>query len=186
MIHTVKGFCIVNKAEVDVFLEHLLFLWSNGCWQFDLWFSAFSKSSLSIWKLTVHELLKPGLQDFEHYFANVWHQCNCAVFWTFFAIAFLWDWDENWSFPFPWPLLSFPNLLAYWVQHFNSIISWISNSSTGIPSAPLALFVVTLPKAHLTLYYRMSGSRRVIRPSWLSRSWRSFCLILLCILATSS
>ena len=50
----------------------------------------------------------------------------------------------------------------------------IWNSSTGIPSPPLALFVVILPKAHLTLHSRLSGSRWVITPSWLSRSWRSF------------
>ena len=50
----------------------------------------------------------------------------------------------------------------------------IWNSSTGIPSPPLALFVVMLPKAHLTSHLRMSGSRWVITPSWLSGSWRSF------------
>ena len=50
----------------------------------------------------------------------------------------------------------------------------ISNSSTGIPSPPLALFVVMLSKAHLTSHSRMSGSRQVITPSWLSWSWRSF------------
>ena len=75
--------------------------------------SAFSKSSLNIWKLTVHILLKPGLENFEHYFASVWDQCNCAVVWAVFGIAFLWDWNENWPFPVLWPLLSFPNLLAY-------------------------------------------------------------------------
>ena len=48
--------------------------------------------------------------------------CNCVVVWTFFVIAFLWDENKNWPFPVLWPLLSFPNLLAYWVQHFHSII----------------------------------------------------------------
>ena len=47
---------------------------------------------------------------------------NYAVAWTFFGIAFLWGWNENWPFPVLWLLLSFPNLLAYWVQHFHSII----------------------------------------------------------------
>ena len=60
------------------------------------------------------------------------------------------------------------------------------NSSTRIPSPPLALFVVMLPKTHLTAHSRISGSRWVITPSWLSGSWRSFCPVLLCILATSS
>ena len=84
--------------------------------------SAFSKTSLNIWKFTIHVLLKPGLQDFEHYFISVWDECNCAIVWAFFGIAFLWEWNENWPFPVLWPLLSFPNLLAYWVQHFHSII----------------------------------------------------------------
>ena len=69
----------------------------------------------------VHILLKPGLENFEHYFTSVWDECNCAVVWAFFGIAFLWDWNENWPFPVLWPLLSFPDLLACWVQHFHSI-----------------------------------------------------------------
>ena len=61
--------------------------------------SAFSKSSLNIWKFMVHILLKPGLENIEHYFASVWDEYNCAVVWTLFGIAFLWDWNENWPFP---------------------------------------------------------------------------------------
>ena len=72
VIHTVKGFSIVNKAEVDVFLEFSCFTYvptdvgnlSSGP-------SAFSKSSLNIRKFSVHILLKPGLENFEHYFASV-------------------------------------------------------------------------------------------------------------------
>ena len=65
--------------------------------------SAFSKTSLNIWKFTVHVLLKPGLENFEHYFASVWDECNCVVVWAFFGIAFLCDWNENW----PFTMLSF-------------------------------------------------------------------------------
>ena len=83
--------------------------------------SDFSKSSLNIWEF-IHILLKPGLENSEHYFASLWNECNCVIVWTFFGTALLWDWNENWTFPLLWPLLSFPNLLAYWVQHFNSII----------------------------------------------------------------
>ena len=86
--------------------------------------SVFSKSNLNICKFLVHILLKPTLENFEHYFASMWDECNYAVVWTLFDIAFLWDWDENWPFPVLWPLLSFPNLLAYGVQHFNSILSF--------------------------------------------------------------
>ena len=67
-------------------------------------------------------LLKPGLENFEHYFTSMWDECNCVVVWAFFGIAFLWDENENWPFPVLWPLLSFPNLLAYWEQHFHSLI----------------------------------------------------------------
>ena len=136
--------------------------------------SAFSKPSLYIWKFSIHVLLKPSLKNFEHYLASMWNERSCIVVWTFLCIPFLWNWSENWPFPVLWPLLSFPNLLAYWVLHFTTSSFRIWNSSTGIPSPPLALFVVMLPKAHLTSHSRMSGSRSLITPSWLSGSWRSF------------
>ena len=111
VIHTVKGFDIVNKAEVDVFLE-LSYFFGNSADVGNLisGSSAFSKSSLKIWKFMVHVLLKPDLENFEHYFTSVWDECNCAVVWTFFGITFLWDWNENWPFPVLWPLLGFPTL----------------------------------------------------------------------------
>ena len=146
--------------------------------------SAFSKSSLNIWKFTVHMLLKPSSENVEHYFASVWDECNCAVVWAFFGFAFLWDWNGNWLFPVLWPPLSFPNLLAYWCSTFTASSFRIWNSSAGIPSPPLALFIVILPKGHLTSHSRMSGSRWVIIPSWLSGSCRSFFIVLLCILVT--
>ena len=119
VIHTVKGFSIVNKAEVDVFLELSCFFYDpTDVGNLTSGSSAFSKSSLNIWKFSVHMLLKPNLENFEHYFARVWNECNCVVVWTFFGIAFLWDWNENRPFSVLWSLLSFPNLLAYWVQHF--------------------------------------------------------------------
>ena len=123
MIHTVKGFGIVNKAEVDVFLEPSCFFYDPmDAGNLISGSSAFPKSSLNIWKFTAHILLKPGLENFEHCFANMWDECNCVVVLTFFGIAFLWDWNGNWPFPALWPLLSFLNLLTYWVQHFHSII----------------------------------------------------------------
>ena len=96
VIHTVEGFGIVNKAEIDVFLELSCFsddpvdignLISGS--------SAFSKASLNIWKFLVHVLLKPGLENFEHYFTSMWDDCNCTEAWAFFGIAFLWDWNET-------------------------------------------------------------------------------------------
>ena len=99
VIHTVKGFSIVNEAEVDIFLEFSCFSYdSTNIGSLISGPSAFSKSSLNIWKFSVHVLLKPVLKDFEHYFASVWDECCCAVVWTFFGIAFLWDWNKNWHF----------------------------------------------------------------------------------------
>ena len=80
VIHTVKGFGVVNKAEVDVFLEHSCFfddpadagnLLSGS--------SAFSKSSLNIWKFSVHVMLKPRMQDFEHNLTSMGDACSCPV-----------------------------------------------------------------------------------------------------------
>ena len=81
MIHTVKGFGVVNKAEVSVFSGTLLLFFDDPTDVGNLisGSSAFSKSSLNIWKLVVHVLLKPGLENFEHYFASVLDECNCAV-----------------------------------------------------------------------------------------------------------
>ena len=119
MTHTVKGFGIVNKAEVDVFLELSCFFDDSvDVGNLISGSFAFCKSRLNIWKFSVHVLLKPRLQNFEHYFASLWDECNCTVVWAFVGIAFLWDWNENCSFPILWPLLSFLNLLTYWVQHF--------------------------------------------------------------------
>ena len=82
VIHTVKGFGIVNNAEVDVFLELSCFfndpadvgnLISGS--------STFSKTSLNIWKFTVHVLLEPGLANFKHYFTSMWDECNFALLW---------------------------------------------------------------------------------------------------------
>ena len=136
---------------------------------------------LAIWSLVLLTFLNPAWTSgsspftycwslawriFEHYFVSVWDECNYVVLWAFFGISFLWEWNENWPFPVLWPLLSFPNLLAYWVQRLKQL-NW--NSITS-----LTLFVVMFPKAHLTSPSRMSGSRWAITPSWLSGSWRSF------------
>ena len=90
VIHSVKGFDIVNKAEIDVFLELACFV-NDPADVGNLIFgsSAFSKTRLNIWKFTVHVLLKPGLENFEHYFASMWDECSCVVVWAFFALPFL-------------------------------------------------------------------------------------------------
>ena len=80
--------------------------------------SAFSKSSLYLWKSLVYALLKASLNGFWALPASMWNEHSCIVVRRFFGIALLWDWN----FLVLWPLLSFLNLLTYWVQHFNSII----------------------------------------------------------------
>ena len=99
VIHTVKSFGVVNKAKVDVFLKLSCFFDdpadvgnpNSGP-------SAFSKSAFNIWNFSVQVLLKPSLENSEHYFASVWDEFNCVAVWTFFGIAFLWDCNENWPF----------------------------------------------------------------------------------------
>ena len=136
VIHTVKGFGIVNKTEVDVFLELSCFFDDpTDVGNLISGSSAFSKSSLNMkvhGSHTVHILLKPGLKNFEHYFASVWDECNFVVVWAFLGIAFLWDWNESWAFPVLWPLLSFPNFLAYYLKelHLNlAHAEWVSARS---------------------------------------------------------
>ena len=116
-----QRFGIVNEAEVDVFLELSCFFYHpmdvgnsishafaflNPAW------ASGSSCFTYCWILTWRILS----------ITSMWNECNCMVVWTFFGLALLWVWNENWPFPVLWPLLSFPNLLAYWVQHFNSMI----------------------------------------------------------------
>ena len=149
VIHTVKGFGIVSKAEVDVFLELSCFFddptdignfVSSSC--------AFSKSSLNIWKFSVHILLKPCLENFECYFASMWDEYNCVLVWTVFGIAFgigmetdlFQSYSHCWVFQICWH-----NEYTTFTESYFSI--W--NNSTWIPSPPLALFIMMLLKAHL-------------------------------------
>ena len=187
VIHTVKSFGIANKAEVDVFLELSCFFDDpSDVGNLISGFSAFAKPSLNIWKFMVHILLKPGLENFEHYFTSVWDEGNCAVVWAFFGIVFLWDWNENWPFPVLWPLLSFPNLLTYWVQQFHNIIFQDLKWLNGIPSCPLALFIVMLPRpTWLHLPGCLALGEWSHHHDYLGRE-DLFCIVLLCILATSS
>ena len=142
VIHIVRDFGIVNKSEVDVFLELSCFfddpvdvgnLISGS--------SAFSKTGLNIWKFMVHILLRPGLKNFEHYFTSVWDECNCVVVWAFFGIAILWhclSLGLEWKLTFSSPVaaaefskfagilsaaLSQHHLSGFEITHWNSITS---------------------------------------------------------------
>ena len=178
MVHTVKSFSIVTELDVDVFLELCCFL--NDPTHFSnliSGFSVFSKPSLYLWKFSVHLLLKSSLQHFEHNLASILNEHNCtlcSVVGTLFGIALLWGWNETdlsqscghcWVFQ------------ICWCTECSTLTAWyftILNNSIGIPSVPLALFIVMLPKAPLISYSRMSGSRWVNTVKWLSGSLRPF------------
>ena len=131
VIHIVKGFGIVNEAEVDFFFFNFL------AFSMILWI-------LAIGSLVSLPFLNPawtsGSSQFMYCWSLAWRtlsinmlvremtavECSCAVVWTFFGIAFLWYWNENWLFPVQWPLLSFPNLLACWVHQCVVQVEWIT------------------------------------------------------------
>ena len=182
MIHTVKGFGIVSKAKVDVFLE--------VSWFFDdptdvgnliSGYSAFSKSNLKIRKFTVHILLKPGLGNFKHYFASMRDECSCAVVWAFFGIGMTTDLFQScghcWVLQICWHI----ECSTFTASSFR-----ILNSLAGIPSPPLALFVVMLPKAtclHIPgclVLGEWSHHHDYLGHEYL------FYIVLMCALATSS
>ena len=138
--------------------------------------SAISKSSLYIWKFLVLVLLKPSLMDFEHYIASMWNEQNCAIVWIFFGIALLWDWNET---------ELFQCCGHFWVSQISWHVEYsalkalsfrIWNSSAGILSPPLALFLVILPKAlgEWSHHHGFLGHEDL------------FCTVLLYIFATSS
>ena len=105
VIHTVKGFGIVKKAEIDVFLELSCFLDDPAdVGSLISGSSAFSKPSLNIWKFSVHVLLKPGLENFEHYFASVWDECYCVVVWIFFYLGHCLYLGSEWKLTFSSPV----------------------------------------------------------------------------------
>ena len=155
-----------------------MFFWSSLAFLMIQWMLAF-------WSLVPLPFLNPAwtsgssqfmpsLENFQHYFVGMWNASNCVVVWTFFPLHFFvigmktdlfQSCGHCWVFQICWYIEC---------STFTGSSVRIWKSSTGIPSPPLPLFIVTLPKAHLTSHSRMSGSRWVITPSWLSGSWRSF------------
>ena len=126
-------------------------VWTSGSWQFTY-------------------LLKPCLENFEHYFASMWDDCSCVVVWHCLALPFfgiktdLFQFcGHRWVFQICWH-----------VDYSTLTASSFRICTAGISSPPIALFIVMLPKVHLTSHFRMSGFRWMIAPSWVSGSWRSF------------
>ena len=163
VIHTVKGFGIVNKVELGVFLELLLF--------------SMIQQMLAIWSLVPLPSLNPSSTSGHSWFMFCW-----SLAWRILSITLLvcevsgivQYFEHSWSLPFLGIRMEtdlFQSFGHCWVfkifwligcSIFTASYFMIWNSSTGIPSPPLALSVAMLPKAHLTLYSRMSGSGWVI------------------------
>ena len=136
--------------------------------------SAFSKPSLYLWKFLVYVLLKLNLKDFEHNLTSMWNEYTCGWYehslaLPFFGIGMKTDLflscGHCWVFQICWHI----DCSTLTESSFRML-----NSSTGIPSLPLAFFVEVLLMAHLTSHSMMSSSRLVTTPSWLSGSLRSF------------
>ena len=159
MIHTVKGFSPVSETDLGVFLEFPCFLYDpanvgtliSGS-------SAFSKPSLENCKILVHIMLKPSMQDFQHDLTSVGDECNCLMVRTYFSTILLGNWGDSWPFPVPWPLLGLQICRHVECSTLMASSSRVLNSSTGIPSHPLALLTAVIPKAYLISRSRMSGS----------------------------
>ena len=137
------------------------------------------------WKFLVHILLKPSLKDLNIILIACEMSATVQEFEHFLALSFFvtgMKIDLFQSCGYCWVFQ-----ISWYIECSILIASYFSiwNSSAGIPSPPLAFFVVMLPKTHLTSHSRMSGSRWVITPLSLSGSWRYFCIVLLCILANS-
>ena len=125
VIHIVKGFGIVNKAEVVVFLE-LSCLFNNPTDVDNLisGSAAFSKSSFNIWKFSVHILLKPHLENFEHYFASMWDECNCVslnILWHCLSLELEWELSKLWE------LVMDREAWSATVHRFKKSRTWLSN-----------------------------------------------------------
>ena len=129
---TVIGFSIVNGAEVGVFLEFPCFFYDPvDIGSLISASSALSKSSLYIWDFLVHVLLKPCLENFEHYFAGMWNECSCVAVWTFFGIGIKTDLFQScghcWIFQICWHT----EWSTFTVPTFRIWNSWNSITSTS-------------------------------------------------------
>ena len=146
--------------------------------------SAFSKSSLNMWKFSVHVLSKPCLENFEHYFATMWDECNCVVVWNFFGTAFLWTRMKTDVFRAHDPYCVFQICWHIECSTFTASSFKIWNNSTRIPSPPLAFFVVMLPIWLCTPGCLVLGE--LSHHCGCLGHEGLFCIVFQCIFATSS
>ena len=173
VIHTVKGFSTVNKTEADVLWTSLAF--------------PMIQQMLAIWSLVPLPFLNAAcisessqftycrgltLKDFEHNLAGMWNDCNCTIIWMtlpFIGIGMKTDLFQSYGHCCVFQICWHNECSTFTASHFR-----IWNNSAVIPSPPLALFVVVLPKVYLASHSTMSGSRRATTSSWLTQSLRAF------------
>ena len=181
VIHTIKGFNIVNEAKVDIFLKFSCFF--------------YNPTMLAIWTLVPLPFLNPVWTSGSSQFTYCLNLARKILSMTLLACeisTIVWQFEHSLALPFfgigmktdifrPCSHFWVPNLLAYWVQHFHGSSFRIWNPSTGILSCLLALFIVMLPKVHLTSHSWMFGSRWMTTSSWLSRSLRTFFYVFFCL-----
>ena len=174
MIHGVKGFGIINRTEIYVFLELSCFLYvSMHVGNLISSSSAYSKSFLNICKFMVHILLKLACRILSITMlvcevSAVLRQLEHSSAFPFFGTEMKTDLSIHVT------TAEFPRCWHIVCNTFTASSFSIWNRSTGMSSHPLDLFIVMHSKAHLTSHSRMSSSRWVLTLSWLSRSWCSF------------
>ena len=150
VLHIVKGFSVVNEAVEDYFLESPCFLYDLiGVGNLISGSSAFYKSSLCIWKFSVHILLKPSLKDFKHNLTSMWNGHDCMVVWAFFGIVLLGIGMKTDIFQSCGHCRVFQICWHIECSTLTTSSFSIWYSTAGIPSLTLGLFVV------------------ILRPSWL-------------------
>ena len=146
--------------------------------------SVFSKSSLHIWKFSAHVLLKPSMKDFEHNLGSMWNDHNYSsehsLTLPFLGMGMIIDLFQSYGHCSVFQIIWHTECITLTASSFRT---W--NSSAGIPSLLLALFLVMLPQAHLTSHFRMSGSRLSDHTIMVMQVTKTFFCTLLCILATS-
>ena len=146
VIHTVKGFGVVSKTEVDVFLELSCFFDDpTDVGKLISGFSAFLNPACTSGSSQFMYCWSLAWRILSINFAALWDECNCVVVWTFFGFDFLWDWNENWPFPACDHCWVFQICWYVECSTLTALCFRIWKNSTGIPLPPLALFVVMLP-----------------------------------------
>ena len=146
VIHIVKGFGVVNKVKWLFFWHSHFFNGPKDVGNLISDSSVFSKSSLYIFKFSVHVLLKPSLKDFEHNFTSMWNEHNCTVVWKLFSITLLWDWNEHFT-------VCFPRLWKLYLWLLHHFPCYYIDVTTQVTTSKLLTVITTSEKKMNLTYY---------------------------------